>query len=303
MQAFLANLAAACADSSMASIPSANNGFLEMTQQHGNSSASETKDRNSQCLETLGNLFDTKWQEFERKNLVRLQEALHQVDERWTRIERAIEARDSACRGNGSAYDSPMPGAFPSAVTPTSSTTSSFSSTASGPKSATSTELRDTKWREEMVDHVVDWTECAEAQEDEDVAGPAWTTVSRHKKGPSVNTDIKTSIPVAVKTATVVPGRVRKPTVLVTAKKTPIVTTAAKPITSKPAYPFAPAIPGTENVVESRGHRLQILKNELRMNGTPKLMDVEPDGDAVRRLDPRPCHKYVSLVCLAWCVR
>jgi hypothetical protein len=35
----------------------------------------------------------------------------------------------------------------------------------------------------------------------------------------------------------------------------------------------------------------------LRMKGTPKLIDVEPDGDAVRRLDPRPCHKYVHLNC------
>jgi hypothetical protein len=304
MQAFFGSLAAACADSSSTTIPSTIPGPPEMTQRNGMSSRNAPKDRNSQRLEALDKLFDTKWQEFEAKNLVRLRDALHQVDERWTRIERALKGWDSVNEENGTAYDSPMPGAFPLAVTPSSPTTSSFSSTASESRNATSKEVRDAKWREEMADHVVDWTEWAEAQEEEDTAEPAWTTVSRHKKGPSVNTDIKTSsIPVAVKTATVVPGRVKKPTVLVTAKKTPIVTTAAKPITSKPAYPLAPAIPGIENVVESRGHRLQILKNELRMKGTPKLIDVEPDGDAVRRLDPRPCHKYVSLVCLAWCVR
>jgi hypothetical protein len=272
MQAFFASLAAACADSSAASVSTNINGRQDMAQQHGTFSLDATKDRNSQRLEALSNLFDTKWQEFETKNLFRLQEVLHQVDERWTRIERAIEARDSADGENGSAHDSPMPGAFPSAVAPSSPTTSSFSSTASESKSATSTEVRDVKWREEMVDHVVDWTEWAEGQEDEATTGPAWTTVSRHKKGSSVNVDVKSSsVPVAVKSTAVVPGLIKKPVVLVTAKKPPIVTTAVKPNTSKPAYPLAPAIPGIENVVESRGHRLQILKNELRMKGTPKL--------------------------------
>jgi hypothetical protein len=48
-----------------------------------------------------------------------------------------------------------------------------------------------------------------------------------------------------------------------------------------------------ENVVERRGRRLQVHKNELRVKeDNNKLVKVDPDGMAVRSLDPRPCHRH-----------
>ena len=245
-------------------------------------------------IEVLDSLLDVKLGEFDKQYLSGLRNAIKQLEERWARIQLTLEES----RGKLAGLPKPESGTH---------STSSFA----GPPTPTSSECRptatDSSFTLSMELRGIDMAAAereADLEEEQGEDDPSWTTViPRHKKSQlPVTTEVCKT---ASSTTAVIASTPNKPLIVTVAAKKPSVasapvrksalvtpsakSTAPSNTSNKGNYVQAPAIPGIENVVESRGHRLQILKNELRTKETPKLIDVDPDGEAVRRLDPRPC--------------
>ncbi|KAJ9115561.1 hypothetical protein QFC20_000886 [Naganishia adeliensis] len=270
--------------------PNYTSGVASMTP----SIASLTRGDEARLQAKLETLLDTKLREFEQRSLNPLLQALQRLEERWLRIELALDryqeddANTSDAKSTAttqSTLDSqstsnsqndvpsppsvrPMPGSFPAFDAPSPSTSCFF---------ATASEL------EEAIE--VSTIRCPPKTEDN----------SARSTTPSVKADQaeKGTRSMTVET-------VQKES------KPPVVTNAWTVVARTPSKPVDIHIESSkldssrdsgdvvwENVVERRGRRLQVLKNELRIKeDNNKLVKVDPDGMAVRSLDPRPCHRY-----------
>lgn len=239
-------------------------------------------------------LLDTKLREFEQRSLNPLLQALHQLEERWSRIESALDINQEADTNTSDAQSSsaaqstsdsecasnsqndvpsppsvrPMPGSFPAFDAPSPST-SCFSATAS--------EL------EEAIE--VSTIRCPPKTEDN----------CARSTTPSVKADKAEN---GTRTMTVETVQKESKPPVVTNAWTAVARSSSKPVdvhieSSKLNSSRDSGDVVWENVVERRGRRLQVLKNELRVKeDNNKLVKVDPDGMAVRSLDPRPCHRY-----------
>lgn len=232
--------------------------------------ASLTNDLESRLKAKLDTVLDGKLREFEQRSLSPLLEAVQRLEERWSRIELALDKCQETDIDTSDAQStsvsesqhlspedvSQMPGSFPGFNTPSPSSSCS---------SATSSELQDAievstircsprEGESTAPKSTKSFTVDTVRKECQSPASPnAWTTVNWSHTRP-FGSDLKSS-----------------------------------------NVGLSPGTGGAilENVVETRGRRLQVLKNELRVKeDSKKLIEVEAAGVALRSLDPRPCHRY-----------
>ncbi|KAI5454620.1 hypothetical protein NCC49_003513 [Naganishia albida] len=257
-------------------------------------------------------LLDAKFREFERRSLSPFFAACHQVEERWSRIESALdghqedlqvesvasEAYSSSTERSSVSQDpssSPIveprspasigqrPGSFP-AFDVSSPTTSNFSATPSELAEAIGVSTKDCN--EYALAHFEDVYKA-----EEDIRSITAKALPKDSKIPAKTAPSVIKAPVNTVRKEIQPPVNNNPWTTVSRWH-------SKPVDSnnKSNIVVPSPVSGTpvlENVVESRGRRLQVLKNELRVKEeNNKLIKVDPDGMAVRTLDPRPCHRY-----------
>jgi hypothetical protein len=261
-------------------------------------------------------LLDAKFRDFETRSLNPLLSALRQLDERWTRIELIldkckdtdeadVEMSNAQTASTESHSESPspsssqidvssppsvgqMPGSFP-AFDASSPTSSCFSATPSELEQAI--EVCTTRYPLQDDDGMKNTT-----TQFEDVYKMEKDVAAAKALPKEFMIPVKT-VPRGIDTpANAVLKEVQLPVNTnpwTTVSKSHVKSVDVQLKSSNAIPTHASRYLVLENVVESRGRRLQVLKNELRVKEeNNKLVKVDPDGMAVRSLDPRPCHRY-----------